>query len=129
VEKKKILIVDDEQDIHVLVKNLLGKDNYEYDFAENGIEGYNKVVSKQPDLLVLDVQMPELDGFGMLKKLIEEKKVSDIPVIFLTGIAEKRGAHFKEVDVQDYYKSNLISYIEKPFDAEKFKDLVAKKLS
>ncbi len=129
MNKKKILIVDDEQDMHVLIENLLEDENYEFDFAFNGNEGYEKVVANSPDLLILDVQMPELDGFGMLKKLLNLKKAISLPVIFLTGIAEKRGAHFKEEDVRDYFKSYLVSYMEKPLDPDKFVNLVNKKLS
>lgn len=125
---KRILIVDDEQDMHVLIKNILGKDKYDYDIAENGLEGYKKALNIEPDLMILDVQMPEMDGFGMLKKLIGEKKSLNFPVIFLTGIAEKRGAHFTEADVQDYYKNEQISYVEKPLDADKFKALVSEKI-
>jgi CheY-like chemotaxis protein len=129
VEKKKILIVDDEQDIHVLIENLLDAEKYEIASAYDGKEGYEKITASQPDLAILDVQMPEIDGFELLKKLLTEQKANNIPVIFLTGIAEKRGAHFKEEDVRRYFESDLVSYMEKPFDPDKFTELVAEKLS
>ncbi|MDP8220452.1 MAG: response regulator [Candidatus Stygibacter frigidus] len=128
MNKKRILIVDDEQDMHVLIENLLDNDRYEFGAAMNGEEGYNMIVSAKPDLVILDVQMPKMDGFEMFKKLIADKKATGLPVIFLTGIAEKRGAHFKEEDVKKHFNNDLVSYMEKPLDPDKFIDLVDKKL-
>jgi len=129
MNKKKILIVDDEQDMHVLIENLLDNDLYEFESAMNGEEGYNKIVTTKPDLVILDVQMPKMDGFEMFKKLIADNKAGDLPVIFLTGIAEKRGVHFNEKDVKAHFNSALVSYIEKPLDPDNFIELVDKKLT
>jgi len=129
VNKKKILIVDDEQDMHVLIENLLETINYEFDSARNGEEGFNKIAASTPDLVILDVQMPKMDGFEMFKKLLAENVAPGLPVIFLTGIAEKRGAHFQEEDVKAHFNNELVSYMEKPLDPDKFAELVAKKLS
>ena len=125
---KKILVVDDNQDMHVLIENLLEDDNYKFEFAFDGKEGYDKILSGQPDLIVLDVQMPEMDGFELYKKLIEEKKVNGVPVIFLTGIAEMRGVHFQEKDVQEYYQNQVVFYMEKPLDPDKLEKLVREQL-
>ena len=129
MNKKTIMVVDDEQDMHVLIENLLDNNRFEFDSAMNGEEGYNKIASAKPDLVILDVQMPKMDGFEMFKKLLADKKAVDLPVIFLTGIAEKRGAHFNEKDVKAHFNSDLVSYMEKPLDPDKFIELVDKKLS
>ena len=125
---KKILVVDDNQDMHVLIENLLEGNDYEFGFAYDGIEGYNKIKSFNPDLIVLDVQMPEMDGFELFTKLMQEKKVDGVPVIFLTGIAEKRGVHFQEKDVQEFYKNQKVFYMEKPLNPDKFENLIKAQL-
>lgn len=129
MKKKKIMIIDDEQDMHVLIENLLETDNYEFEFALNGAEGFSKISTSVPDLVILDVQMPEMDGFEMFKKLLAENVAPGLPVIFLTGIAEKRGAHFQEEDVRNHFNNDLVSYLEKPLDPDKFVELVRSKLS
>jgi CheY-like chemotaxis protein len=128
VNKKKILIIDDERDMHVLVENLLETDKYEFESAFDGVEGFDKIAASQPDLVILDVQMPKMDGFEMFKKLLAENKVPGLPVIFLTGISEKRGAHFQEEDVKNHFNNKLVSYLEKPLDPDKFVKLVESKL-
>lgn len=128
MNKKTIMIVDDEQDMHVLIENLLDNNRFEFESAMNGEEGYNKIASSKPDLVILDVQMPKMDGFEMFKKLLADNKATDLPVIFLTGIAEKRGVHFNEKDVKTHFNSDLVSYVEKPLDPDKFIELVDKKL-
>jgi len=128
MNKKTIMIVDDEQDMHVLIENLLDDNRFQFVSAMNGEEGYNIIASAKPDLVILDVQMPKMDGFEMLKKLIADNKAVDLPVIFLTGIAEKRGAHFNEKDVKAHFNSDLVSYMEKPLDPDKFIELVDNKL-
>ena len=129
MNKKKILIIDDEQDMHVLIENLLETINYEFDSAMDGEEGFSKIAASAPDLVILDVQMPKMDGFEMFKKVLAENVAPGMPVIFLTGIAEKRGAHFQEEDVKIHFSNDLVSYMEKPLDPDKFAELVAKKLS
>ena len=121
---KKILVIDDNQDMHVLIENLLEENDFEFGFAFDGKDGYNKIISFGPDLIVLDVQMPEMDGFELFTKLMQEKKVDGVPVIFLTGIAEKRGVHFQEKDVQEFYKTQKVFYLEKPLNPDKFEKLV-----
>jgi CheY-like chemotaxis protein len=128
VNKKKILIIDDEQDMHVLIENLLDTINYEFDSAMNGEEGFQKIAASAPDLVILDVQMPKMDGFEMFKKLLAENVAPGLPVIFLTGIAEKRGAHFQEEDVKSHFNNDLVSYMEKPLDPDKLVELVKSKL-
>lgn len=114
--------------MHVLIENLLEENNYEFSFAFDGKEGYDKIMSINPDLIILDVQMPEMDGFELYKKLMEEKKVNGIPVIFLTGIGEMRGVHFQEKDVQSYYQSQTVFYMEKPLHPVKFEKLIKEQL-
>jgi two-component system alkaline phosphatase synthesis response regulator PhoP len=90
---RNVLVVDDEQDIVDIVKYNLHKEGYTVRTARNGREALSEVDKKIPDLIILDVMMPELDGFQVLKQLKQSPAKTDIPVIFLTA----KGADIDEV--------------------------------
>ncbi len=89
---KKILIVDDEKDILELLRYNLEREGYTILTATTGKRGL-EIASQQPDLIILDVMMPEMDGFEVCRRLKKEKKTESIPVIFLTA----RGTELDEV--------------------------------
>ena len=109
VEKqKKILIVDDEKYILRVVKRNLLKYGYEVLTAQDGEESLEIVFKVQPDLILLDIMMPVMDGFEVFRKLKENETSSKIPVIFLTarGLASDK-SKAKELGAE--------GYISKPF--------------
>lgn len=126
--KKVILVIDDEQDVHVLIENLLDQNQYDVIKAIDGAEGFEVAQAMQPDLIILDVQMPKLDGFEVYKKLLNESNTRDIPVIMLTGIADKRGVHFDSEDMEAHFSKAPVAYIEKPLKPEAFTKLIEKTL-
>ena len=77
-EKKRILVVDDEPDFCSIVQGQLEKEGYEVEVAYNGVEGLEKVLASPPDAIVLDVMMPEMDGYEVCKKLKADEKCVDI---------------------------------------------------
>ena len=85
---KKVLIVDDEPDVRELVKFNLTRDGWEVSEAADGLEGLEKAKSERPDLIVLDLMMPEMDGMAVFKNLRESKKTAEIPVLMLTAKKE-----------------------------------------
>ncbi|ETR72842.1 MAG: hypothetical protein OMM_07307 [Candidatus Magnetoglobus multicellularis str. Araruama] len=89
-KKEKILIVDDTPvNIRVLVEAL--KDDYKLSIATNGKVALNYAMADQPpDLVLLDIMMPELDGYEVCKQLKEKEKTRDIPIIFITAMSEER---------------------------------------
>ena len=87
-EKKRILVVDDEPDFAAIVQRNLEKEGFEVDVAYDGVEGMEKVASNPPDAIVLDVMMPEKDGYEMCSELKADEKLSDIPVVMLTAVAD-----------------------------------------
>ena len=88
-QKARILMVDDEQDLCFFVKaNLEIVGNYEVITATSGREGVRAASWHKPDLILLDVMMPGMDGFEVLKKLKEDIKTASIPVIMLTAKAD-----------------------------------------
>lgn len=84
----KILIIDDEVDIRTLIKYTLEKEGYEVDEAEDGIQGLKKIKETHPDLVILDVMMPGMDGIEMCNQLRQDLKYDDVFVCFLTARSE-----------------------------------------
>ncbi|MDQ3812907.1 MAG: response regulator [Armatimonadota bacterium] len=106
---KKILAVDDERHIVRLVQINLQKEGYQVATAANGREALEKVAQDKPDLVVMDVMMPEMDGFEALKRLKENPDTADIPVIMLTAKAQ-------DADVFRGWQSGADLYLTKPFN-------------
>ncbi|MEP6754255.1 MAG: response regulator [Chthonomonadales bacterium] len=106
---KKILAVDDERHIVRLVQVNLERSGYEVVTAYDGKEALEKVNSEHPDLIVLDVMMPYMDGFEVLQNLKREPATRDIPVIMLTAKAQ-------DADVFRGWQSGVDCYLTKPFN-------------
>lgn len=106
---KKILIIEDNADVRENLAEILTLGGYEAFSAENGKSGVEKALEAPPDLILCDIMMPELDGFGVLHILSRQAKTADVPFIFLTAKAEK----------EDFRKGMSLGaddYIIKPFD-------------
>ena len=106
---KKILAVDDEKHILRLVQINLEKAGYEVVTGTNGREALEMVRSEKPELVVMDVMMPEMDGFEALKQLKADPDTADIPVIMLTAKAQ-------DADVFHGWQSGADLYLTKPFN-------------
>ncbi len=120
MNNKIVLIVDDEPDAIEFVKAVLGElENLEFIGVEDGNSGLLKAVSVIPDLIILDVMMPGMDGFAVFNELRKNDATKDIPVIMLTGVADKTGIKFFKDDMSNYYGSGPIDYIEKPLDPDR----------
>ncbi|MFO7709174.1 MAG: response regulator [Desulfobacterales bacterium] len=87
VAQKRILVVDDEADFAALVQGNLEKEGFKVELAYNGVEGLAKVRANPPDAIVLDVMMPEKDGYAVCKELKRSDELCNIPVILLTAVA------------------------------------------
>jgi two-component system alkaline phosphatase synthesis response regulator PhoP len=83
---KKILIVDDDPDLVETVTMILESNNYDVIAAYGGIEGLQKAKSENPDLIILDVMMPDKDGYTVCKELKADPELSKIPVLLLTAV-------------------------------------------
>ena len=106
---KKILAVDDERHIVRLVEVNLQRAGYEVVTAYDGREALEKVKAENPDLVVLDVMMPYMDGFEVLKNLKADPATAEIPVIMLTAKAQ-------DADVFRGWQSGVDCYLTKPFN-------------
>tara|TARA_B100000965_G_scaffold101046_1_gene82921 strand:- start:527 stop:1201 length:675 start_codon:yes stop_codon:yes gene_type:complete len=87
-EKSRILLVDDEKDILEFLSYNLRKEGFEIETANNGKTALSKLSKFIPDLIILDVMMPEMDGIEVCEKIREEEKFDDILIIFLTARSE-----------------------------------------
>jgi len=123
-EKNKILIIDDTVDIVDLLQKRLRVEGYEIFSAYDGEEGLRQVAACAPDLVILDVMMPKLDGFEVLKRLKADEKTRYIPVLMLTARAELP-------DKIQGFEIGADDYLTKPFDykelAVRVKSLFARK--
>lgn len=114
--QKKILVIDDEEDMQKLLKMRLEQENFTVVLAGDGDTGVKIAEQEIPDLILLDIMMPKMDGFTCLKEIRKLPKTKNLPILMLSGKEEEK--------VRDLFAFQKISgYIEKPFELD---DLVAK---
>ncbi len=89
MSKLTILVIDDEKDVLTLMGELLDIRGYGVLTADNGSDGFQLAVSERPNLIILDISMPEMDGGQVAEKLKENPQTQNIPLIFLTGLISK----------------------------------------
>ena len=106
---EKILIIDDQPEITDLIRFILKKQNYESVIAFNGLEGLSKARSEMPDLILLDITMPDMSGYEVCEKLKLDPATAQIPIIMLT--ARDMGEDFEKA-----MEKKADWYITKPFD-------------
>jgi two-component system alkaline phosphatase synthesis response regulator PhoP len=113
---KRILVVDDEPDFASIVQGNLEREGFDVEVAYNGVEGLEKIQSNPPDAIVLDVMMPEKDGYKLCQELKADPQYADIPVILLTAVASHvtstRYSH------ADGMSTEADDYIAKPASSE-----------
>ena len=106
---KKILLIEDNEELRENTSEILELDGFKVITASNGKKGVELAISEVPDLIICDIMMPELDGYGVLHMLSKNENTADIPFIFLTAKAE-RGDFRKGMEM------GADDYITKPFD-------------
>jgi len=109
-QKVNILIVDDIPENLEILSNVLISEGYNVTFAENGKEALNISDKKDYDLILLDIMMPEMDGFEVCKILKNKSKTKEIPIIFLTARTETE-------DIVNGFEIGAVDYISKPFSS------------
>jgi len=114
--KGKILVVDDNEGNRELLSEALLKESYEVMVAEDGFAGYKKAVSELPDLILLDIMMPGMDGYGTCEKLKSKEETKDIPVIFITALS-------KTDEIVKGFEVGGVDYVTKPV---KLRELLAR---
>jgi two-component system alkaline phosphatase synthesis response regulator PhoP len=115
-KKRKILAVDDETDLLLIIKTALSSEGFEVVTATNGPDALAMAEDEHPDLVILDVMMPEMNGFEVLQALREQPSTERVPVIMLTGLSDKE-------KIRDALAAGIDYYIIKPFQLH---DLISK---
>jgi CRP-like cAMP-binding protein len=118
---KIILLIEDNLDIRENTAEILELANYKVLTAENGKQGVDLAKNNQPDLIICDIMMPELDGYGVLHVLGKNEKTASIPFIFLTAKTEKS-------DIRKGMNLGADDYLTKPFDDVELLDAVEMRL-
>ena len=126
----KMLIIDDEPDIRTFLSVLFEENGFEVVTAGDGNEGLSMALAEKPDLVTLDVLMPEKTGIKLYRELRKTEPLKDIPIVIITGVAQVAPA-FR--DFKRFIQSRTIrgpdGYMEKPVNAEELVRLVRSILS
>lgn len=114
----KILIVDDDPDIREALAMILESRGYEVISAEDGLEGMATLKAEKPNLLILDLLMPKMDGFAVCKELQDPRwsRYKDIPILILTSVREE--ASRRRYELETGLELNVDDYVEKPVSPE-----------
>ena len=114
----RILVVDDDQVIQQLLKVNLELEGYAVEVAEDGQEALDQFDEFRPNLILLDIMMPRLDGWEVCRRLKDDVATADVPIVLLSARAQ-------EADVQRGTELGVAAYVTKPFDPIQLLDLVA----
>ncbi|HQN62610.1 MAG TPA: response regulator transcription factor, partial [Flexilinea sp.] len=102
---RKVLVIDDTRNIQIMLRDFLESQGFEVEIAGDGIEAFDSIERSQPDLILLDIMMPNMDGCQFISQL---RKTSDLPVIMIT-------AKQQEADIVHGFELGADDYITKPF--------------
>lgn len=119
--KHRLLIIEDNQQNFYMMRFLLEKSGFEVIGAEDGREGVNKALSSKPDAILLDIQLPEMDGYAVAAELTRHEELGSVPIIAVTSYAMVG-------DRERVLAAGATGYIEKPIDPETFVAEVARYL-
>jgi two-component system, OmpR family, alkaline phosphatase synthesis response regulator PhoP len=121
-EKKKILLIDDDPDFVEAVKVIVENGGYDVKVAYDGEEGLEAVAAEKPDLIVLDVMMPVMNGHEACAKLKADPKTAKIPIILLTAVADR--VTTSTYTHRDMLESEAEDYMPKPVEPKELLNLI-----
>jgi two-component system, cell cycle response regulator DivK len=111
--KQKILIIEDNKQNMYMLTYLLESNNYTVLQSFNGIDGINLAKEAKPDAILLDIQLPEMDGYAVARELRKFKELTETPIIAVTSYAMTG-------DKEKAFEAGATGYIEKPVDPDTF---------
>ncbi len=120
--KKRVLVVDDEPDYADMVKKYLEKEGFDVEVAYDGVECLEKVKANPPDAIVLDVMMPEKDGYAVCSELKSDEKYESIPIVMLTAVSSHVAT--TKYSHADGMSMEAEDYLPKPATAEQITESV-----
>ncbi len=110
---KKVLIIEDNVQNMYMLKFLLESENYKVLQSFNGADGIKSAITEKPDIILLDIQLPEMDGYTVAKKIRANENLKNVPIIAVTSYAMPG-------DKEKAIEAGATGYIEKPIDPETF---------
>ncbi len=116
-ERHKILITDDDPVIIELLQVNLEFEGYDVITAADGLEAVERAARDAPDLVILDIMMPRMDGWTARAEMLKDPRTAEIPVIFLSARAQ-------QADLRKGYESGVAAYVTKPFEPVELLDLI-----
>lgn len=119
------LVVDDEAVIRDFLRAILESIGWKVIEATNGEDARKNAIGHKPQLILLDVQMSGESGFSVFAALRENQNTANIPVIMVTGVAEKTGIKFSGKEMGEFIGKEPEAYLEKPVDPEVLKSTIA----
>jgi len=124
--KEKILVVDDDPDILDALTMILETQDYQVVTARDGVEGLANLKAENPDLLILDLLMPKMDGFTVCKELQDPRwsKFKDMPILILTSVREE--ASRRRYELETGLELDVDDYVEKPVSPDLLLERVGK---
>ena len=120
--KPRILIVEDDPDLRTILKLQLLSQDYEVVEAGNGAEGFAAIQSQAPDMVILDLMMPVMDGFGFLKRVRSIMTMTEVPILILTASEDERNK-------LRGFQYQADGYMSKPYDLDALSAEVARMLA
>ncbi|MBD3258260.1 response regulator [candidate division GN15 bacterium] len=113
----RVMVVDDDDAVRELIRAIMTKDGYKVATARTGAEAVRQADRFHPDLIIMDITMPEMDGYEATSRIRRNPRLKEVPIVFLTGktVAEDAGRSFA---------TGGSVFVRKPFSAKQIRDLV-----
>lgn len=116
---KKILLIEDEDTITELVLFGLKARGYQMITARDGEEGFNKLVTDKPDLVLLDIMVPKIDGYQFCQMVKSDEQLKNIPIVVLSALAQRK-------EIERAAELGADEYVTKPFQMESLVSIIRK---
>ena len=116
---KKILVIDDDLNIQEILENVLSELGYKIDLASDGSQALKRINQDKPDLIIMDIRLPDIDGISLCRQIRQLKETSEMPILMLTALS----------DLTTYHDAKLfgaVDYIVKPFDLDLLREKIEK---
>ena len=121
-KQKKILLIDDDEAFCRNMKEILSDEGYEVDTAANGLDIKNLLLRNQPDLVLLDIRLSWIDGYGLCRAIKQGKDFRDIPVLFISGLVS-------DDDIHKGFNAGCDDYFTKPIEFDRLLKRIAELIS
>lgn len=118
----KVFVIDDELENRAILNAIITNAGYDVEAFENGAEAVEKMQAESPALVFLDVQMPKINGFQVLKRIRDAETLADTPVVLLSAISAVTGDEYSPDVIETRYGVRPDAFVSKPIDPELVKE-------